>query len=250
MDWKHKCSLDWLRERQRYLTATDVKSLIPVTKTGRPRKITDMERLKVRASKMVTLTEEDCWSYGAAARGHLLEPYAIDALNDYLVDCGATRQMFFHWDDELIHVPGSVLAFSPDAMDIPQHVSNGATPHAIAEVKCYSTERHLMTGFTPKSQIEERWQIATAMATLDSIDYAYLVLFDPRLDDDYRLFVIMYERHDLRDEIDTIYNVAMDWDSFYTLGMPLSPDTSHSLDGLDEAEIVDELEHAQRLNPV
>ena len=84
MDWKHKCSLDWLRERQRYLTATDVKSLIPVTKTGRPRKITDMERLKVRASKMVTLTEEDCWSYGAAARGHLLEPYAI--LSEFLFE--------------------------------------------------------------------------------------------------------------------------------------------------------------------
>lgn len=248
MEWKHKCSLDWLRERQKYLTATDIKSLIPVTKTGRPRKITDMDRLKVWAKKQVTLTEEDCWSYGAAARGHLLEPYAIDALNDWLIDTGrVSRQTFFHWDDEVIHEPGSYLAFSPDAMDIPQLHNYDAIVHQIAEVKCYSADKHVVTGYTPPNEIEERWQIATAMATLDTIEWAYLVLFNPSIDT-CRLFVIPYSRNDLLAEIDAIRVVENEWNTFLDdLSDPL--EAYVSLDGLDEAEIIDELERAQRLNP-
>ena len=34
MEWKHKCDLGWLTERQKYLTASDIKSLIPFTKTS------------------------------------------------------------------------------------------------------------------------------------------------------------------------------------------------------------------------
>ena len=248
MEWKHKCSLKWLQERQKYLTATDIKSLIPVTKTGRPRKITDMDRLKVWAKKQVTLTEEDCWSYGAAARGHLLEPYAIDALNDWLIGTGrASRQTFFHWDDEVIHEPGSYLAFSPDAMDIPQLHNPDTTVHQIAEVKCYSADKHVATGYTPSREIEERWQIATAMATLDTIEQAFLVLFNPSIET-CRLFVIPYNRWDLKSEINAIKVVENEWNTFLD-ELPEPPGAYTSLDGLDEADIIDELERAQRLNP-
>jgi hypothetical protein len=249
MDWKHKCSLDWLRKRQKYLTASEIRSLVPFTKTGRPRKIDDIDRLKLLAKKYVKLTEEDCWSYGAAARGHLLEPYAIDALNDWLINRGATRQTFFHWDDELISLPDRQIAFSPDAMDIPQLHGPDAVPTMIAEVKCYSPDRHIATAFTKSCEIEERWQIATAMALLDTIERAYLVLFNPSMERD-KLFVIEYDRDSLKDEIAEILKVETDWMLFRMTGHILPMTTERGSEGLDEADIIDELERAQRMNPV
>ena len=213
MNWEHKCGIDWLRQRQRYLTASDIKSLLPVTKTGRKREVTDAEYLKVMASKMVSITEEDCMSYGAAARGHIMEPYAIDALNVMLVEMQGEEnaERFYWWDDELVSQHGRVIAFSPDAMDVPMDCP--AAPHAIAEVKSYEASRHLLTAYTPKDQIEERWQIATAMALLDSIDHAYLVLFNPKMK--YRkTFVIRFDRDELKDEIDMILQVERDWRDF------------------------------------
>jgi hypothetical protein len=249
MEWRHKCSLDWLKKRQRYLTASDIRALVPMTKTGRKRKVTKMDMLKVYASKKVELTERDCWSYGAAARGHLLEPYAVDALNDRLIMDGATRQMYFHWDDELITLTGRRIAFSPDAMDIPQIV-NHREPRRIAEIKCYSPERHIETAYRKADEIEERWQIATAMALLDTIEFAYLVLFNPSLYID-RLVLIPYNRNDLQWEIEMVLKVERDWEDFLR-SMPLMPLDGRlaSLDGLDESDIVDELERAQALNPV
>jgi len=248
MEWRHKCSLDWLRERQHYLTASDIRALVPVTKTGRKRKVTKMDMLKVYASKKVQLTERDCWSYGAAARGHLLEPYAVDALNDRLIMDGATQQSYFHWDDELIRLDNRKIAFSPDAMDIRQGTIG--IPHHIAEVKCYSPERHIEVAYQKADEIEERWQIATAMALLDSIWSAYLVLFNPSLNID-RLVLIPYSRGDLQDEIEMVLQVERDWKDFLR-SMPLMPLDGRlvSLDGLDESDIVDELERAQALNPV
>lgn len=249
MEWKHKCSLDWLKERQGYLTASDIKNLIPLTKTGRPRKIDDIDRLKLLAKKQVRLTEDDCWSYGAAARGHLLEPYAIDALNDWFINRGATRQMFFHWDDELITLPGREIAFSPDAMDIPQLHNPDNMPTKIAEVKCYSPDRHIATAYMKKGEIEERWQIATAMHLLDTIEEAYLVLFNPSMDKN-RLFVIQYTRDDLKKEIEVISDVELDWVLFKMSGPLLPTSTERGGEGLDEVDIISELERAQRLNPV
>lgn len=249
MEWKHVCDLMWLRERQKYLTASDIKSLVPFTKTGRPRKITDIDRLKLLAKKQVKLTPDDCYSYGAAARGHLLEPYAIDALNDWFIDRGATRQMFFHWDDELITLPNRELAFSPDALDIPQLHNDDAVPTMMAEVKCYSPDRHIATAYTMRDEIEERWQIATAMALLDTIERAYLVLFNPSMMKN-RLFVIEYDRQSLKDEIAMVAKVELDWLLFKMSGPILPCTTERGDEGLDESDIIDELERAQRMNPV
>lgn len=249
MEWKHKCDLGWLTERQKYLTASDIKSLIPFTKTGRPRKVDDIDRLKLLAKKQVELTDDDCWSYGAAARGHLLEPYAIDAMNDWLIDRGATKQTFFHWDDELISLPGRDIAFSPDALDIPQLHEDGAVPTMMTEVKCYSPDRHIATAYTKMHEIEERWQIATAMALLDTIEVGYLELFNPSMRKN-RLFVIEYDRRSLKDEIETISKVELEWMMFRMSGPILPYTTQRGDEGLDEADIIDELERAQRMNPV
>lgn len=249
MNWKHKCSLDWLKERQSYLTASDIKKLLPVTKTGRPRKVDELDYVGVMASKMVELTEEDCWSYGAMARGHLLEPYAVAALNQSLFE-NNEPDLFRHWDDKLVSVPGREIAFSPDAMDVPMNDSDPAgNVTAIAEIKSYSPDRHLMCGYTPKDQLEERWQIATAMALLDNIDHAWLVFYNPKMIR--RVIAIRYDRADLAEEIEIVLKVEKAWHDFKANGV-LNDDpadgfcTAH---GWSEASIEAEIEKASRLNP-
>jgi hypothetical protein len=253
MKWEHKCSLAWLKERQCYLTASDIKSLLPVTKTGRKRDVSELEYLRVMSSKMVDLTEEDCMSYGAAARGHLLEPYAIDALNEMLLLMnGSEAEKFYWWDDEAVSLPGRSLAFSPDAMNVSMDdVDPASDVTAIAEVKSYSPERHIMTAYTPKEEIEERWQIATAMALLPNIDHAYLVLFNPKMEHR-KTFVIRFDRSDLLHEIDVILDVEKSWDHFVDSGVLNHRSANGAIWsklGGDEVDIAAEIEQRQRLNP-
>lgn len=250
MKWEHKCSLEWLQERQRYLTASDIKSLLPLTKTGRKREVGDLEYLKVMSSKMVMLTEEDCLSFGAAARGHLLEPFAIRALNQMLSEMqGPEHETFHWWDDKLVTESGRLIAFSPDAMDV--SMDDPAEPTAIAEVKSYEASRHLVTAYMPKEMIEERWQIATAMAVKQSIDHAYLVLFNPKMK--YRkTFVIRYDRDELKHEIEVILGIEQRWKDFRENGiLTKRPDNGaiHSHHGGNEGSIMEEIERRQRLNP-
>lgn len=248
MNWEHKCSIEWLCERQKYLTASDIKSLIPVTRTGRPRKVNDEAYYRVLASKLVEITEEDCWSFGAAARGHILEPYAIDALNVMLLQLGGRRPIYW-WDDKIVTDGTRSLAFSPDGLDIPQDDST-LYARTLAEVKCYSDEKHIVIAHTPKEFIEERWQIATAMAVLDTIENAYLVLYNPRIIT-MKTVVIEWTRDELEREIETVINVEMEWDKF--VASHLSP---HILNGgiwqnvgPSESELVKTLRQKGIINP-
>lgn len=260
MEWEHKCSLEWLKARQDYLTASEIRVLLPYTKTGRPRTITEMDYLKVMSSKLVTLSEEDCISHGAAARGHLLEPWAVEALNNALIEYnGPVNATYFHWwDDKLVMLPDRDIAFSPDALDMSQKdmpVVVDATDMpitALAEVKCYGTERHIITAYTEKDQLEERWQIATAMALLDTIEHAYLVLFNPSMISR-RLFVIEFKRHELDKEIDAILDVEQKWSKFVDddrMSSILPHDYRFwSSMTLDEEEIIKTEERRRHLNP-
>lgn len=249
--WFHKCSLDWLRARQNYLTATDVKELLPVTKTGRKRTITDENYLKVLANKMVNLTEDDCVSTGSAARGHILESYAIDRYNEE--DLGSNTWLY-HWDDIIVTRPEPdpfSLAFSPDAMEIiPPNQGSIALlvdPSAIGEVKSYGPERHFIAGHTPKYDLEERWQIATAMAVCDSIKEAYLLFYNPSMKD--QLYIVDYSRRDLASEIDTVLDVEQNWlgwiDNLNKLGK------HYTVEGkLDEEQaIIRNIMKREELNP-
>lgn len=211
--WYHKCDLDWLKTRQAYLTATDVKELLPFTRTGRTRMITDEHYLKVFASKMVNLTEDDCVSTGAAARGHILEPYAIDQFNKANV---FGNSQLYHWDDTVIvrHNPDPYsLAFSPDAMDVKQGEYGPCISidniKVIGEVKSYGPERHMLAGYTQKEDLEERWQIATAMAVCESIEEAYLLFYNPSMKN--QLYIVDYDRADLEAEIDIVLAIEKDW---------------------------------------
>lgn len=257
MNWEHKCSLDWLMERQSYLTASEIAKLLPTTKTGRPRTVSDVDRIKVAAGKMVDLTEDDCMSYGVMARGHIMEPHAIEALNDMLARTqGSGVETFHWWDDELVTVPGRQIAFSPDAMDIDMFdvmtMADVKHAHAIAEVKSYAPDRHLATAYTPKEELEERWQIATAFALLDNLDHAYLVLFNPKMTHR-KVFVIRYDRKDLQSEVKAILKVEADWADFLEHGplnhKPASGAIWSDID-LREEDVMAEAMKADGLNPV
>lgn len=228
-DWRHECSLDWLRARQCFLTASDVHSLLPVTPTGRKRRVDDFTYLKLIASKWKRLTQEDAISVGAAARGHMLEPEAVDAMN-------SITGGFHHWDDLLVYGNVKNLAYSPDAMttEMPkpdrrefslpgwpnEKVSTVSAVHceefdhkALLEVKCYSPERHLSVIFTPKEEVEERWQIATAMAVDPRIEDAWLVLHNPDMEK-FGDAMFHWHRVELEDEVSMVLDACAAWTDF------------------------------------
>lgn len=255
--WQHKCKAEWMKARQRYLTATDVKDLLPVTKTGRKRSIDDENYLKVFARKIVPITEDDIISTGAAARGHVLEPFAIDKYNEFVGDQGGTH--LHHWDDIMVvrpdRKPGS-LAFSPDAMSIPmEQVTMCAAATAtdviapvIGEVKCYNAENHLARGYeTDIANLEERWQIATAMAVCPSIEVAHLVFFNPSMK--CQMFVVEYTAKDLAGEVEMVLEVEDNWLSW--LGKLGNADHNLMFEGSDtlENDIIDSIIKREELNP-
>lgn len=262
--WFHKCSLDWLRARQKCLTATDVKDLLPVTKTGRKRTVNDEDYLKVLSRKQVNITEADCISYGAAARGHILEPYAIECFNE----TGYGPRKLYHWDDLIITRPihhHLALSFSPDALDkrsdsnlwLKDAKGNTMTmvgasapfgPTVLGEVKSYSPEKHLICGYANKMDLEERWQLATAMAVCETIGFAQLLFYNPSMDE--QLFLHEYDRTDLQSEIDTILEVEDKWlawlDNIYPM---LSNGLLYQGVNSEESRIINEIMKREELNP-
>lgn len=249
MKWEHRCNLNWLKDRQKYLTATDVKDLVPFTKTGRPKKITDEDYIKVYSRKITNLTEDDCVSYGAAARGHILEPFAIETYNaSKIIDPNKCLFPLFHWDETVI-AKGSGLAFSPDATDKPEF-SSVDDILAIGEIKSYSAEKHLVCGLTDKMDLEERWQVAVAMAVLPSIKVASLIFFNPSTE--YKMFVKIYNRNELKDEIETVLDIEKNWLDFVSSSKvaDLVNDVFWvSGDPDDELAIVKRIEEEDKLNP-
>lgn len=257
MKYRHMCSLEWLEARQSVLTATDVKDLLPFTRTGRPRKVTESDYLKVLARKICDLSEEDCESTGAMARGHILEPYAVDMYNQ--VFAKETGDTLFHWDDVVVRQQGRGhlgLGFSPDACDKALFSTGSAMlkvpstfhVHAVGEVKSYNPSAHLIAGATPKEELEERWQVAAAMAALESIERAHLIFFNPSLREQ-AMFLATYERGDLHDEIEAVLEVERNWLDFVDNWDYDSAPNKSSMRTVTEAEIVERETAKARLNP-
>lgn len=249
--WFHACNKDWLCARQRFLTATDIKDLLPITKTGRKRTVSDDNYWKVMARKLVNITSDDCVSTGAAARGHILEPYAIDEFN-FAEIC---PQKLHHWDDVIVARPRYQLfdlAFSPDATNVlsscdDDRVTTITDINIISEVKSYYPEHHLICGHTPKEELEERWQIATAMAVCDGINEAYLLFYNPSMKD--QLYIVNYDRADLSDEIEMILEIESDWIAWVNKLNKI--DKHHTITGDPEEEqaIIRAIMKREELNP-
>lgn len=141
-------------------------------------------------------------SYGVQARGHLLERYAIEQFNADM------KTNYFHWDDCLIQNKQLSLGFSPDAMSIEQpsqcpvaiDVADDMPKYSILEIKCYSDAHHMQcVCCDDKAQLDERWQIACAMATDLAIEFGYVYFYNPNCDIYGEYY--KYYRNDLEDEI-------------------------------------------------
>lgn len=248
MKFIHRCSIEWMRDRSQYLTASEIRKLVPLTAGGRMRKITDNMRLEILANKMREIREDDCMSYGVMARGHLLEPYAIGSFN--LVS--GMSNLLYHWDDKVLTRDG-VLGFSPDALDVPMDMSNeDAVEKAtiIGEVKSYEAGRHLITAASDKSTLEERWQIATAMTVCENANMAYLILYNPDMTkQDLQVIAIEYKRDELDSEIGIIKMVEEDWLNFLDTFDFDELDVVKGSSCVKADDIYDYIEKNQELNP-
>ena len=221
MEWKHWTSVEWLQARTAYLNASEVKDLIPFTPTGRKRNITDDDYFRIAHTKRKVILPDDAKSTGAMARGHILEPYAINDFNEwreeFLVVVGFLPPYMYHWDDIVIYNPDLLTAFSPDGMDVAQPLLPGVFEldavetfgTSIIEIKSYNVDRHIETMTKKGKDLPERWQIATAMTVDDNIKDAYLVHYNPSLRES--MIIHHYDRSDLDEEINTVADVAIRW---------------------------------------
>lgn len=221
MKWEHHASKTWMEARQQDLTFSDVKSLIPVTATGRSRKITEEDYMKVFGNSYAIIDDSDCISYGAAARGHIMEPYAVKFWNK-----AKPNDHMYHWDDMVLwsSLSGGGIAFSPDALDIGMfeideddlqdcyaNVSNlRTTPTRMLEIKSYDTGHHLICAYTPKEKLQERWQVAYGMLVCNTIEEGTVLFFDPRCEEATG-FAHTYTREELQEEIKILTEAVKDY---------------------------------------
>jgi hypothetical protein len=207
MNWEHRVNPEWLDKRREYLTASDICKLLPTTPTGRPRSGIDEVLLKVWAKKQCQISDDDVRSTGVMARGHILEPYAIDTLNK----SGLVTLVMNHWDDCLVYSKDGI-ACSPDGLDISPLDSSitwvtNIEPMHVVEVKCYSAEQHYLLGMSESpGTLLERWQIATAMYVMPTITLGMLVFYNPSAK--HPLFMHSYTRTKLASELAIIKKIG------------------------------------------
>ena len=239
MDWRHEVDAGWALTRKRFLTASDIVSLIPAYKSLKKK---DPSFSRVLSSQFAGKIGEKCFaevdtkSFNAAARGHVMEPYAVDEFNNMAKQkqfgcaCSCACTMF-HWDDIVVSRQYDLIAFSPDAMSVSQPTAenllvadnnnktlktlNGnegfPSPSEILEIKSYGAKHHAQCCATKKMDLEERWQVATAMAVCDTVSTAYIMFYDPGerlLDYVPQIHVVRYDRSELASEIGTCYGIA------------------------------------------
>lgn len=205
-NWVHKVSLEWLKERQKYITASDIAGLTDKTDSGRKRSqaIIEQNFIKTFADKSRILTEEDCVSTGAAARGHVMEPIALRLFqHKYGIEAN-------HWDDFIL-TKGNI-GWSPDGLDRKQPISevrmSGIYIKASRgfEIKCYYAEKHLATGMAYKLTLPERWQIATAFYVCPTLKRMDLILYNPSLDK-FQMMLHSYYPEELEEELQQIEEI-------------------------------------------
>lgn len=206
--WHHEVNAEWLKARQQVLTATDVANLMPeykrYLKAGSPDIPTPgFSALWCKKHSDVYL---DTSSTDAAARGHIMEPYAIDSWNKQ------ASPMFHHWDDCVIR--WNMFGFSPDALTIAQGGRgpeididhNPLNPLEAMEVKCYGPEQHMKAYVKDRMDKDELMQIAMAFVVLDSLEKVRLVWFCPGAP--VSMFTEEYTRDDLHDQIRWILEIG------------------------------------------
>jgi len=216
--WIHEVSREWLNARKDVLTASDIVKMLPEYKRHLKKPGDPSPGFIALAYEKLSNREPDTTSNGAAARGHIMEPYAIEEWNMWW-----TGKQVHHWDDIIIKRNG--LGFSPDGLDIPQMQNMGvslgwseknkclvcqnttfAPPKYALEVKCYEPKQHAKAILTDPREADERWQVAVAFMVLPSLENAYVMWYCP--DSPVPMAYNNYTRADLNDEIKIITDMV------------------------------------------
>ena len=222
--WQHDVSEEWLRERQAVLTATDVAGLLPEYK--RYLKAADPDKLMpgfaaIWASKHSVADLDTSSPSPAAARGHIMEPWAVDSWNLQMPN------KYYHWDDCIIVDDSNAVSigFSPDAMNVEQTVpdakltvsqdgkflmSHGKpvcdAPTSIMEIKSYEAPKHMKSVIKGRMDHDELMQLAMAFCVLPSLEEARLLWFCPG--SAFSMHTEKYTRDDLCDQIKWAMEIA------------------------------------------
>lgn len=218
--WQHEVSAEWLKARQQVLTATDVVNLMPeykrYLKAGSPDTPSPgFSALWCKKHSDVYLDTEAASS--AAARGHIMEPYAVDSWN---MQASPT---FYHWDDSIIC--NNKFGFSPDAMTVPQEYIDPTIwvaanekmygersqfyyrqPAEIMEIKCYEVTQHMKAIIEDHLEKKELMQLAMAFVVLPKLESAKLLWFCPGAP--ISMHVEEYTRDELHDQIRWILEIG------------------------------------------
>lgn len=225
-NWYHEVDIEWLQARRLVLTATDIRK--HKTDTNKILKMDPGEYqvlpgfASLWAEKKSDMIDLDTRSYDAMARGHILEPYAVESFNEAQI----TDKIMYHWDDCII--ARNRIGFSPDSLSVPQltyghmlavmdsgkmvdkdHTVYDA-PGSVLEIKSYMPAAHMKAWLEDKMKLDERWQLAVAMYVCPIIRYGYLFFYDP----DNKVpgsFYQKYTAQDLIEEISTVHKVSEYW---------------------------------------
>lgn len=195
--WEFDVDPAWLEERKSVLTASEVAKLLPSWKKAvkAPGTISP-EFAALWAEKNSDGLVDTSSPSQAAARGHVMEPWAIDAWNDNVASASSPLPTFHHWDDILVASDG--IGFSPDGMDTVQPegpvrldvAKNGKAlkapdgtlykaPSHILEVKAYDPRHHMKCCITDRMSHDELFQLAMAFCVLPLLETATLLFFCP-----------------------------------------------------------------------
>lgn len=206
MQWQHQVSTEWLKARRHYLNSGDISKLYPQAKKWRQGDPIPPNFIGLWFEKHMD-SDLEPMSYGDMARGHLMEPYAIEDFNMQYME------HLYHWDDICIH--NGVLSFSPDALDVEQPVipevdvdhTLFSAASASGEIKSYKAYHHGQCVLLPHDKQEELLQVAMSMKVLPNLEQAYLIHYCPGAPMSMRVDV--YTREDFQnwgqfDKIDTV----------------------------------------------
>lgn len=252
--WHHEVDPRWLKARKQCLTATDIVNLLPEYKRmmKRPGEIS-LGCASLLAEKLSD-SELDCSSVNAAARGHVLEPYAVEEFN-YNYD-NSMHTNWYHWDDRLIYddsvVKGFPLAFSPDALPIrqPKKIKIPAVQYGLdqvkelLEIKCYEPKKYMQAFLADPKDLNERYQITVGMMLLENCITGYLFFYCPTLKQ-MPMFCRKYSRNTMGKEIETvegIYKMFNDTASQISKQIPQTNQALYTEDQIYQDMLEDEMD--------
>lgn len=214
MYWQHKVASLWLEIRKQYLTATEAIGLLAEAKRNKFKKW-GPNFVGLWGEKQCT-SPSDPTTFGSAARGHCLEPYAIEEYNRQQSD---KTWCAYHWDDIVIHDDN--FGYSPDGLSIPQLTDqyeqsislldwSSSLRKLCFEVKCYEAKKHTQQFFKDKEQLEERYQIAYAFSILSELEAGVLIFYNPSTPYNQFRFEV-YTREELKEEIEQLQSIKKLW---------------------------------------